>query len=113
MHKEFGLPNPISDNWHIKSLLIGIKQVKGSTIKQKLPITVDILNKIYGLLNCNISFDASFWAVYLVAFFGLFRKSHLLPISTAKFNPDSQFTKSSFQFCSWGALLDVKWNKTI
>ena len=113
LHKEFGLPNPISDNWHIKSLLTGIKRVKGSTIKQKLPITVDILNKIYGLLNCNISFDDSFWAVCLVAFFGLFRKSHLLPTSAAKFNPDSQFTKSSFQFCSCGALLSVKWSKTI
>ena len=68
MHKEFGLPNPISDNWHVKSLLTGIKRVKGSTIKQQLPITVDILTKIYGLLNCNISFDASFWVVCLVAF---------------------------------------------
>ena len=70
LHKELGLPNPVSDNWHIKSLLTGIK---GSTIKQNLPITVDILNIIYGLLNCNISFDASFWAVCLVALFGLFR----------------------------------------
>ena len=58
------------------------------------------IHKIYELLNCNISF-------------GIFRKSHLLPTSTAKFNPDSQFTKSSFQFCSWGALVNVKWSKTI
>ena len=34
LHKEFGLPNPISDYWHIKSLLTGIKWVKGRTIKQ-------------------------------------------------------------------------------
>ena len=74
---------------------------------------MDILNKIYGLLNCNIRFDASFWAVCLVSFFGLFRKLHLLPTSAAKFNPESQLTKSSFQFCSWGAILDVKWSKTI
>ena len=46
-------------------------------------------------------------------FFDLFRKSHLLPTSAAKFNLDYQFTKSSFQFCSWGALLNVKWSKTI
>ena len=113
LHKEFGLHDPISDNWHIKSLLTGIKRVKGSTIKQKLPVTVDILKKINGLLNCNISFDASFWAVCLVAFFGLFRKSHPLPTSAAKFNPDSQFTEISFHFCSWGELLVVKWSKTM
>ena len=29
LHKEFRSPNPISDNWHIKSLLTGIKRVKG------------------------------------------------------------------------------------
>ena len=68
LHKEFGLPNPISDNWHFKSLLIDIKQVKGSTIKQTLPTTVDILYQIYGLLNCDISFDPSFWTACSVAF---------------------------------------------
>ena len=43
LHKEFGLPNPLVDNWVLKSLLSSIKRVKGSTVKQKLPTTLDIL----------------------------------------------------------------------
>ena len=40
LHKEFSLPNPIQDNWVVKSLLQGIK---GGEVNQKLPITPGIL----------------------------------------------------------------------
>ena len=83
-----GLTNPLLDNWAVKSLLAGIKCVKGNAVKQKLPVTASILLKFYPLLNLSISFDASFWAVCLVAFFGLFGKSQLLPVSANKFNHD-------------------------
>ena len=63
LHKEFGLPNPLVDDWVLKSLLSGIKRVKGSTVQQKLPITLDILLGIRRIINLNISYDASFWAV--------------------------------------------------
>ena len=46
LHKEFGLNNPLTDNWVINSLLIGIKRIKGNATKQKLPLTVDILKGI-------------------------------------------------------------------
>ena len=46
LHKEFGLNNPLTDNWVGKSLLTGIKQVKGNTVKQKLPLTLNILRGI-------------------------------------------------------------------
>ena len=112
LHKEFSLPNPLSDNWAVKSLLTGIKRVKGDSVKQKLPITIDILSRVHKSLNLN-SYDASFWAICLVAFFGLFRKSHLLPVSKYQYDSSKQFSKSSFQFYSWGALLIVQWSKTI
>ena len=34
LHKEFGLPNPLLDNWAVKSLLTGVKHVKGNAVKQ-------------------------------------------------------------------------------
>ena len=98
LHKKFGLPNPLVDNWVLKSLLSGIKRVKGSTVKQKLPITLDILLGIRRIINLNISYDASFWSVCLTAFFGLFRKSNLLPVSDIQYDPNKQFSRSSFQF---------------
>ena len=39
MYKEFGLPNLVTDNWQLTSLLRGIRRVKGDTLRQKLPIT--------------------------------------------------------------------------
>jgi len=63
LHKEFNLPNPLANNWALQSLLTGIKRVKGQPPAQKLPITPDVLKKIYFQLNLRNSFDASFWAV--------------------------------------------------
>ena len=113
LHKEFGLNNPLTDNSVINSLLMGIKRVKSDSAKQKLPITADILKGIFNLLNINNGYDASFWAICLVAFFGLFQKSHLLPVSGKLYDPNKQFSRSSFLFYSSGALIKVKWSKTI
>ena len=49
----------------------------------------------------------------LVAFYGFFRKSHLLPLSPAENDPQKQFSRSDFKFLSWGALVKIKWSKTI
>ena len=50
----------LDDNWAFKSLLNGIKRVKGSSIKQELPVTVEFLRRIFKLSNMHISYDASF-----------------------------------------------------
>ena len=62
-------------------------------------------------MTCSV--DASFWAICLIAFFGMFRKSHLLPTSTKSFNPAKQLTKEDFRFYPWGILLTIRWSKTI
>ena len=69
LHKEFNLPNQLSDNWVLKSLLAGIKRVKGNTLKQKRPITSHILAGIHRVINLCTGYDSSFWAVCLIAFF--------------------------------------------
>ena len=67
LHKEFGLKNPLIDNYFVSSLLKGIKRVKGDSHIQKLPMTIDILSRIYNILNFRSSFDSSFWAICLTA----------------------------------------------
>ena len=113
MHKEFGLDNPLTDDWHLTSLLKGIKRTIGQPPNQKKPITINMLIDIHSGLNLNNSFDSSFWAICLTAFFGLFRKSHLLTTTKTAFDPSKQFTKSDFIFYPWGALVHVRWSKTI
>ena len=113
LHKEFNLPNPITDNWPLQSLLTGIQRVKGEPPYQKAPITPDLLLQIYPLLNMRSSFDASFWAICLVSFFGMLRKSHLLAKSSRAFDPAEQLLRSDFQFHPWGSLITLRWSKTI
>ena len=98
LHKEFGLGNPLLENWHLTSLLTGIKRVHGSAPMQKHPITFNILRGIHSHLNLTCSVDASFWAICLVAFLGMFRKSHLVVTGNGSFDSAQQFTKSDFQF---------------
>ena len=69
LHKEFGLKNPSADNWVLDTLIKGMKRAKGDAVKQKLPITVDLLFSIWHLLNFWSSFDSVFWAICLTAFF--------------------------------------------
>ena len=84
LHEKFRFANPLTGNWMVQSLLTGIKLVKGNQVKQELPITHSILKAIFKLLKPGNNFHASFWAVCLVAFYGLFMKSHLLLLSPAK-----------------------------
>ena len=113
IHKEFNLPNPLIDNWSLQSLLTGIKRVKGEPPAQKLPITPDILLQIHSQLDMHSSFDASFWAICLVSFFGMLRKSHLLASSPGSFNTSQHLLRSDFQSFPWGYLMSIRWSKTI
>lgn len=113
LHKEFGLPNPLLNNWPLKSLLTGINRTKGLMPNQKQPITPDILLRLNTKLDLTSSLDASFWAICLVAFYGMFRKSHLLPTAANQFNPSKQLTKADFKIFHWGALITIRWSKTI
>ena len=113
MHKEFGLDNPLIGNWQLSSLLTGVKRVHGNAPKQKLPINFDILRGIHSQLNLTYSVDAAFWAICLVAFFGMFRKSHLLISKVGSFDSSKQLTKADFSFFQGGVLVRVRWSKTI
>ena len=78
LHVEAGHVNPFLTCWQIDTLLKGTKRVLGVSIKQKLPITVDILRRMFTLVDLSCPLDVTFWASCLVAFFSFFRKSNLL-----------------------------------
>ena len=113
LHRQFGLPNPLLNNWPLKTLLTGIRRYNSHPPHQKLPIKPVILLRILSNLNMSSSFDAFFWVICLVVFFGMFCKPHLFPTSTSAFDARKQLTKDDFQFSTWGALLTIRWSKTI
>ena len=78
VHLKAGFENPLEKNWYVSSILKGVQRLKGDASVQKLPITFDILKKIFLLLDLHSSFDRTFWAACLVGFLSFFRKSNLL-----------------------------------
>ena len=113
LHREMGFPNPLSDNWVVTSVLRGIRRTLGVPPKPRLPITISLLLGIRSRLNLNSSKHASFWAICLVSFFGLFRKAHLLPSAETTFDPSKMFTRSDFVFSADCIFINVRWSKTI
>ena len=81
LHAEAGLPNPLENNFEISNLKKGITRVLGSLPDQKLPITSEILLMIKSRLCFISARDIVFWSACLTAYFGLLRKSTLLPTS--------------------------------
>ena len=99
LHKEFGLPNPLLDNWPLKSLLTGIKRAIGTRhLSKNYPLPPLCFCVCMALSILLIVLIPLFWAICLVAFYGPFRKSHLLPMSAQKFDPSKQLTKCDFKF---------------
>lgn len=113
LHLEAGLNNPLDANCYVSSILKGVKRVKGDSSAQKLPITLDILCKIFLTLDLLSSFDRAFWAACLVGFFSFFRKSNLLVQSHILFDPKRHLCASDVQFTPDGVILTVRWSKVI
>ena len=58
-------------------------------------------------------FDVAFWAICLVAFFGLFRKGNLLLKTIDDFDPIKHISRDDFLVTDNGLLIRVRWSKTI
>lgn len=113
LHLEGGFPNPLSNNWVLTSILKGIARLKGTSVSRKLPITPVLLLGIRDQLNFSKPVDIVFWAICLLLFFGLLRKSNVLPLSAKKFDPSHHVRRRDFVPFSWGLGLEIRWSKTI
>ena len=111
LHREFNLDNPLSNNWFLDVVLKGIKRDKAHPPVRKLPITPTILLGIKRLLDINKPADIMFWAACVVAFFGFFRKSNLLPRSTV--DRGYCLTRGDIRRSEQGLMLRVSRSKTI
>ena len=50
LHVNAGLPNPLKDNWEVSMIKRGVTRKLGRPPVQKLPITCDVLLKLYDVL---------------------------------------------------------------
>ena len=69
---------------------------------------------MYKYLNFKDSFDVAFWALCLLMFFLMARKSNMIPTSVNKFDPTKQLHVRQNDIIVQDDLLivNIKWSKT-
>ena len=98
--------------FHVSASLKGLKAQLSRPVRQKLPFTVNHLLKFYNYLNLSLVKHLSCWCAMLVAFFGCFRLSNLVPASCNKFDPLKHLRRGDVKFEDNIVLIFYKWSKT-
>jgi hypothetical protein len=76
-HIKHNLPYIGIETHRIKAALAGVRRIKGDETSHKLPITVEMLEKIAERLDPGQPNDQCYWACCTIAFFCLLRKGNL------------------------------------
>ena len=113
MHLEWDLPNPLAENDHLTSVMRGVRRSIGDQITQKLPLSPDILLRIFSYLDVSDIFDANVWAICLVLFHALLRKSSVLPTRVYPGHNYKVLSRGDVTFSPAGMCLNIRHTKTI
>ena len=97
----------------LKLTLRGLNKVLARPVKRAQPVTPEILLDLVSLLDLSKRRDLVFWAIILIGFFGMLRKSNLIPDKVDSFDPKKQLTRSHITFYQDIAILNITWAKNI
>ena len=100
------------DSVELKLMLRGLARKKPHMTKQAAPLSPNILVRLLQYLDFNKAFDCTMWALLLLAFFTMSRKSNLVVTGAEKFNPEKQLCRSDVLVGSDGLLVTFRWSKT-
>ena len=89
----------------------GLRHLNVHVVQQALPVTLKILEQVYRQFNMNVEEDRLVWGAALTAFFLLFRKSNLLPLTKTGFNKDKQLTRGDLTFTGTNLVVGITWSK--
>ena len=96
----------------LKLTLRGIARLKPYCAKQAAPLTPDILIQLFPLFDFDSPLDCTMWALFLLAFFTLSRKSNLVVTGSDPFDPLKQLCREDVEVGSGGLLVCMRWSKT-
>jgi len=111
-HLYYDLPCDALSSFSVRLTNIGLKRLSGTRTNQKHPVTLDMLRRMYGLLDPSIASQSALWCLFLVAFFSFLRKTNLTAPSAQAFDPEKNLTRDHIKFTSQGAFLRIHWSKT-
>ena len=112
-HQINDVPQPVR-NFALDSSLQGLKRELAGTPNQVLPITPEILRKLYQKLDMTKDKDLALWCGFLTTFRCLFRKSNSVP-EGRKFDASKVLTRKHIvlNHQTKTVLVYVSWSKTI
>ena len=102
----------IFDSVLVSESLKGLKAQLSRPVRQKLPFTLEHLCLFYYNLDLNNVKHLSGWCAMLLAFFGCFRLSNLVPTSKGKFDSLKHLKRDDIKFEEDFVLIYYKWSKT-
>ena len=80
LHLFLDLDCPQFGSFELKLVLRGLQRLNPHCPKRALPILPDILLEFLQFLDLGDPAQASFWCLFLLAFFLMARKSNLVPL---------------------------------
>ena len=112
LHMCKDIPFP-TGSFELETTLQGLKRRLSGTVNQVLPITPEILKKIYEKLNMNKLADLAVWCSFLVTFYCLLRKANSVP-ETPDYDVDKILARKHVRFdhSNRMVLIFVGWSKT-
>ena len=97
---------------YVSFSLKGLKAQLSRPVRQKLPFTVTHLLKFHDYLDLSDVRHLSCWCAMLLAFFGCFRLSNLVPSALGGFDLLKHLRRDDIRFEGDIVLVFYKWSKT-
>jgi len=101
----------VFDSVDLKLTLRGIARIKQHNPHRATPITPDILLSIYERLDMADAIQAVFWALFVVAFFSMARKSNLV-VTEGKSVQNHTLTRTCVRFYNGAVVVSFTSSKT-
>ena len=113
MHVILQLPTTAFEAFEYKLTIKGLTRRKRHRVKQAAPITPQILYQFLQFLDLTQPSDATFWSLFLTAFFAMARKSNLVPASIKSYDAGKQLCRDRVLIGDQSLLLVWDWAKNI
>ena len=113
LHVLLNFKAPNMQDLEIKLTFRGLNKWLTTPVKQAQPLTPEILTDMLAFLDLEKHADLVFWGSLLLGFFGMLRKSNLMPDTLDGFDTMKQLTNGHIEFKGNLAIIRATWTKTI
>ena len=112
LHYMLDIKFPLENRVQLDLMLKGMARKSAHMPNRALPMTPQILEDMLKFINLKNANDATFWCCILFMFFLMARKSNMVPVSVADFDPDKQLLRQDIVVFKEVLVVLIKWSKT-